>query len=817
MMMNKGLVRSALIWGAGRALPGIALATVMAVTSAQAAAPDATRFDIEAQPLGTALAAFTARTGITLSYGSTLPNVNSEAVKGEMAPAEALSRLLVGSGLTYRFTGPRAVVLEPAPTVSDGAMQLGPVRVAGDDGSQDAGDIPTPRTDRAATDRSHSYAARKATVAGKTAQDLREIPQSVSVVTRQRLDDQNIVTLEQALRQTTGVTSIPYGDGAAYYQVRGYPAEIQYDGIPANSAVQYQSQFDIGMYDRVELLRGPSGLLQGAGNPAGTINLVRKRPHDSFGWAASLMGGSWNNFHGDLDVTGPLNAAKTLRGRFVAAGDDRDFFYDKGHEKHGLIYGILEFDIAPDTTLTFSGSWQDQKQGPLDYGQSLVAVPPGGQFLDAPRSAFFGTDWSRSITHTRDAYASLDHDFGNGWAAKASLDYRQQRLTGPYGYIAGLTLPNLSTTYALQNQYVLNKWLGTDVNVSGPVQLFGRTHHLLFGANYAWQGNVSYWGSTTVPVADVFHIDIPETVVPFTGGSDIRTEQFGAYAQGRFSLADPLTLVAAVRVTDYRAKERDAVADADGGLTIGRYGSFYKTARVSGHVTPTVGLIYDVTHQISLYGSYATIFVPQSGDQVFGGGALKPRTGEQFEVGAKGSFLNGALTASAALFSLSDRNRAFGDPEHAGFYLAVGKARSRGAEAEISGEPLPGWNLYAGYTYLVTKYLDDESSAGLIFDTEEPRHNLKLWSSYRFGAIERPGFQIGGGVRVMSKTSRGGPYQPTYAVADAQVGFRLNGQWSATLSVNNLFDKSYYARVPSRLFGIYGEPRSFTVALRKSF
>lgn len=815
-MTKTGFVHAVLAAGMGRCLPGIAVALLMS-GAAQAAPAGTMNFDIAPQPLGSALTAFAAQTGLALSYGAALPNVNSAGAKGDMASAEALSRLLVGTGLTYRFTGPKAVILEQVPAADNGAVQLGPVRVTGSDDGQVSGDVPTPRTDRAATDRSHSYAARAATVAAKTAQPLREIPQSVSVVTRQRLDDQNIVTLEQALRETTGVTSIPYGDGSAYYQVRGYPAEIQYDGIPANSAVQYQSQFDIAMYDRVELLRGPSGLLQGAGNPAGTINLVRKRPHDSFGWAGSLMGGSWNNFHGDVDVTGPLDEAKTLRGRFVAAGDDRDFFYDKGHERHGLVYGILEYDIAPDTTLTVSGSWQNQTQGPLDYGQSLLAVPPNGQFLDAPRSAFFGTDWSRSYTHTRDAYASIDHDFGNGWAAKASIDYRQQRLTGPYGYIAGLIATDLSADYALQNQYVMNKWVGADANISGPIRLFGRTHQLLFGANYAWQGNVSFGGYEDAEVANVFHIDIPRTVVPFTFGSDIRTEQFGAYAQGRFSLADPLTLVAAVRITDYRSRERDAVADADGNVTVGRYGSFASTGRVSGHATPTVGLIYDVTRQISLYGSYATIFVPQGGDQTFGGGALKPRTGEQFEVGAKGSFLNGALIASAALFSLSDRNRAFGDPEHPDFYLAIGKARSRGAEAEISGEPLPGWNLFAGYTYLKTKYLQDDSSQGLIFDTEEPKHNFKLWSSYRFGPIEQPGFQIGGGVRVMSRTSRGGPYQPTYAIVDGQVGYRLNAQWSATVSVNNLFDKSYYARVPSQFFGLYGEPRSFTVTLRKSF
>ncbi len=767
--------------------------------------PQAAGFAIPPQPLADAITLFGQQSGMQVSvHGDLVRGRASPGVSGRLAPADALSRLLAGTGLTFRLLPDRTVTLEPAPQTSGQAVQLGPVQVQGSEQNGSLAITDTPRTDRAATDRSHSYAARAATVAGKEAQDLREIPQSVSIVTRQRMDDQNMITLEQALRQTTGVTAIPYGDGWAYYQVRGYAAEVQYDGIPANSAVQYQTQFDLGMYDRIELLRGPSGLLQGSGQPSGTINLVRKRPHDTFGWSGDLMAGSWANFHGDLDVTGPLDKNGAVRARFVASGETRGYFTDQEHQKHAMLYGIVEADLTPSTTLTVSGSWQNSRQAPLDYGQSTYI---NGQVLNAPRSAFFGTSWSRSITHTRDAYASVDQDLGNGWKARASLDYRQQRLTGPYGYIDGPVNPDNSAAYALQNQYVLNTWFGSDASVSGPVELLGRTHKLLFGVNYAWQGALSYSGFQDVAVANVYNITLPEVDVPLTSGSDTHTEQFGAYAQGRFSLLDPLTLVAGVRVTDYRAKERDGV---------GRFGDFYATSRSTGHVTPTAGLIYDATRQISLYGSYASIFVPQA-NLVFGGGTLKPRTGEQFEIGAKGSFLGGALTASAALFNIIDRNRAYADAAHPTYYIAAGKARSRGAEAEINGEPLPGWSLFAGYTYLDTKFLDDSTYQGLLYDAEEPKHTFKLWSTYRFGPLEKRGFQIGGGVRAMSSTTRGGPVQGAYAVVDAQVGYRLNRQWSLTVSVNNLLDKTYYARVPNSYFGIYGEPRSVMVALRKGF
>ncbi|WP_083224834.1 TonB-dependent siderophore receptor [Sphingomonas panacis] len=796
---------------------GIALAlfatTALSMTglcAIPAYAQGAASYDIPAGPLTRVLNQFARQAHVELIYDAPLTqNASSPGLKGSFGAAEGLSRILAGTGLTYRQTGPNMFTLERAPTADAGTVELGPLRVNGDEGSPFAPTtvIPTPKTDRAATDRSHSYAARAATVAGKTAQDLREIPQSVSVVTRQRMDDQNMVSVEDALRQATGVTAITYGDGTAYFQIRGYPAEVQFDGLPANSGLQYLGQYDLAVYDRVEVLRGPSGLLQGSGEPAGTVNLVRKRPHDEFGWAGSVMSGRWNTFHGDLDVTGPLDAAGTIRGRLVASGQDRDFFTDETHERHGLVYGIVDVDLDPSTVWTVSGTLQDQKLAPFDYGPGARA---DGTALNPPRSSFFGVNWAHSYTRSREAYSSLEHQFGNGWSAKASANYRWQHGTGAYGYINGLVNLNDSAAYALQSQDITDEWFGADVNVSGPVHLLGRTHQLLIGANYAWRSDLSRSGFVGTSVSDVFAIDIPEQPIPDTYASATRTTQYGFYAQGRFSLADPVTLVLGGRLTSYHSKAWAGLAQT---------GNFTDAPGVNAKFTPSAGLVWNVTSQVTFYGSYASIFVPQS-NLVYGGGTLKPRTGEQFEIGAKAALLDGALNLSGALFTMTDRNRAYLDPDHPGtpaYYIAAGKVRSRGVELEASGEVLPGWSLFAGYTYLDTKTLKADSGQGSIFDTEEPKHSFKFWSTYRFGAPDRPGFQLGGGLRAQSKTSRGGPVQDAYAVVDAQIGYRLNRQWSLTASVTNLFDKTYYARLPSRFYSVYGEPRGFTVTLRKGF
>lgn len=352
---------SALLFGCGTCALGMVPAAAQ-----EAAVPAGARiFAIQPQPLVDAMREFSSVTGIQVAYAASIGNgVQSPGVSGSYSPAEALSRLLTGTRLTYRFTGPNAITLEPAPTADTGTVQLGPVRVeAVDEGTAVA---MTSHADPAASEGTRSYAPRAVTVAGKTAQTPRDIPQSISVVTRERLDDQHLISLVDALRYTTGVTVPENGSGSPDYYARGYPLGIQYDGVPAtNGLTGYAPQFDLAMYDRVEVLKGPAGLLQGSAEPAGTINLVRKRPLDRFAANAQLSVGSWNNVFGDLDVSTPLNTSGTIRARAVLAGQDRDFFYDDVHERHGLAYAIVEADPSPDTTLSLSGAIQHTRRSPL--------------------------------------------------------------------------------------------------------------------------------------------------------------------------------------------------------------------------------------------------------------------------------------------------------------------------------------------------------------------------------------------------------------------------------------------------------------------
>lgn len=829
----------------------LAAAVALAISGAlcaegvgQAAAPRKIDFHIAGQPISDALTALGRQSGLTIIVESRLSRgLMATPLSGSYTPDEALRKILGPAGLRAEYLDGKTVAIRPATSGSPAAsaargdtdaLRLAQSGAPADSvatSSQGGGATAEPSTisseDKAAdsieevhvtaaflrepsTEGSGSYTSDTVTI-GKFPLALREIPNSVSVITRQLLDDQSINTLEDALSQATGITSVTFGDGTAYFQSRGYPADVQYESLPTSSGLQYLPQFDLVLYDRIEVFRGPAGLLQGSGAPGGTLNLVRKRPRDVFSVSSSVSAGSWSNILGNIDVAGPLSSSGAIRGRAVVAAQDGDLFYDNGHTRHGVGYGIIEADLTPNTLLTLSVAAQRDKLKGFSYGQPIVV---GGGILDAPRSTSYTPDWGVGNTTSKEGYAEISHHFDNAWIAKLNVDIRSARSDSLYGFPFGPVPANGQVFVSLRDQGSKSDWRGLDMNVSGPFDLFGRRHLLVLGANFASFERYSLTGIAGAPGVDV--LDIPSIPEPasFTPafGSSARSSQYGAYGLTRFKIADPLTLVVGGRVSHYESKTRNEIPAP---------GPWQQQPDVKHEFTPYGGLIYDVSRRISLYASYADVFVPQQQLSV-SGNALDPRIGKQYEAGIKGETENKKLNASLAVFRLKDTNRAVQDPLNPDFFVARGEVRSQGWEAEVSGSPLSRWDIYAGYTYLDTEYVNDPANQGLTFSPEEPRHTLKMWNKYRISGTAAQGFQVGAGVRAVTKTSRGTVYQGGYAVFDAQLGYRMNKNWLFTLNVDNLFDRSYFNRMPSSdsptfsCCGTYGQPRSVMLTARMS-
>ncbi|NBI45273.1 TonB-dependent siderophore receptor [Burkholderia sp. ISTR5] len=666
----------------------------------------------------------------------------------------------------------------------------------------------------ATTEDSGSYASRNATIGGRTPVPIKEIPASVSVLTRQRMDDQNMTTIQDALRNMTGVSAFEYGDGTAYYHARGTQLGIEFDGVSIVSGLQYLQQFDLGIYDRVELIRGPNAVLDGNGEPGGTVNLVRKRPQKEFHIGTETQVSSFGGVRQMVDVTGSLNKDGTLRGRAVLIGSDQHQSIDRARTKEVTAYGAIDWDITPRTTLSMSAGYQVNTNTGFDYGASgLFATPTSpAPFARVPSSFSqnFAPDWNYAYNSLQEVNANLVHRFSGGWKSQTTLFYRHEFVkadeadSGP-----GALAPGIAR-YTERRQQNTYDWFGADTNVSGPIQAFGRTHTLTVGANYslmsetAYSGNASLAGPGPLGTFSLYDPNVIGKVdVPFTFGTNTRLVQYGFYAQARVKLLDPLTLVLGGREAFYEQRSQSllpTVAD------------WQTDVNLNHKFLPSVGLVWDITRNTTAYASFSRFLAAQVANEV-GGSLVPPRTGEQYEIGVKNSFLGGRLNTTAALFRINDNNRAVADPNNPGFSIPAGKVRDQGFEFEVTGQPTENWNVYAGYTYLNAAY---ENTAADLSEGTDPKHLFKLWTKYAFSSGKLRGLSVGGGMLAQTQTTRG-VVQGGYAIFNAQVGYRFNKHVEASLALNNIFNRDYYLRPPSNFYSVFGDRRNVMLTVRSDF
>ena len=661
---------------------------------------------------------------------------------------------------------------------------------------------------------------RPVSIGGKTPLSVREIPQSVSVVTSQRIEDQNLVTVADALNQVTGITVTPNDGTQSQYRARGFALAVLNDGVPAVSALSGYQQFDLAIYDRLEILRGPSGVLQGSGEPGGAVNVVRKRGLAEFGGSIAASAGTWDNYRVTADIGGPLNSSGTLRSRAVGVWQDRTYFVHYTRNDKWLGYGALDWDIADRTTLSLAVTVQDDETSAPYSG--LPAWTTGG-LLRVPRETNSATPWSKYIWETQDYLLGLEHRFANEWLVKAQVSQRDQRFFFHDSYTAdGVRASDLTAPFARREYDYDYQRRAADVFVTGPVNLFGRTHSILMGYNY--DSLESSFGGVALTAAalqirapfDRSYL-VPDFNLPYNLGGVTETTQSGVYGQGRFSVADPLTVVVGARVSDYEVRTR---TQPPGVLSAWR-----TTFKRNGEVTPYGGVVWDINRWLSFYGSYADIFVPQSSTLLRAdGGGLDPRVGKQLEVGGKAEFFDGRLNASLAAFRLRDTGRSMADPDNVGFYVNAGEVEAKGWEAEVSGSPAPGYELQAGYTRLDTEYLTAAAALqGQKFDAWEPKHSFKFWAVKRFAEPGQRGLTLGVGFTTVSGTEAGTGSsavraQGGYTVANALLGYRVNESLSINFNANNLFDKTYYARLGgTNSYNTYGDPRNYSLSARFRF
>lgn len=541
--------------------------------------------------------------------------------------------------------------------------------------------------------------------------------------------------------------------------------------------------------------------------------------------STALMGGSWNNYRGDLDITGPLNTSGSLRGRAIVSAQDREFFYDDADSRTLLGSVMVEFDPIERATLGVSYTQQDTEVTPF----SGFPTYTDGGFLDLPRSTNLDARYSNGQRDTQEISAFGEYRFGGDWIAKATLRYQDSDFDRIQGKPSSAVNRETGATEIEQGHTILDtRNTGFDVHASGSFELFARRHTLTVGANT--QRTETH---TRIAVAPYFNSDnwfdpgydastIPthddDSTTAFVYNNRSRNRQSGLYGIARIRVLDPLTVVLGSRFTDYSNETRALRPTAQ---------NWVQGAKTDAEWTPYGGIVFDATKTLSLYASYSDIFRPQTTIDFYGD-VLEPVVGWQIETSLKGEFFDGALNSTAALFRIRDKNAAVNDPDpthntcgNAGTsqcQVAGGLTEHEGWELDFSGSPLRGLELTAGYTYF--KSTPRRSNNASLINVPQasrtflPRRVFKIWADYQFsGALKD--WSAGGGIHAMSETNGGLIHQGGVTTASLQAGYVINQHLEISLTVNNLTDKIYCHQLNDpRGFNNHGEPRNVMLTLR---
>lgn len=641
---------------------------------------------------------------------------------------------------------------------------------------------------------------------------LQELPQSATVITRQRIEDQGLDTLGQVMEQSPGVSRRQYGDdGAGYtsFQARGFNiTNYVIDGVPTTAAALQGyggvSVMDTAIYDNVAIVRGATGLLSGAGEPSASIMMQRKRPTAEFQGQVSAGVGSWGRYRGMADISGPLNDSGSVRGRLVAAYDQSRSWKDGYKGKRDVFYGVIEADLGARTVARLGLEHMDNRYD----GSSMHAFSvsdTAGNLVEWGRSDSATAAWAYSKQRRTMAFAQLEHEFNDDWSIQMAMGRSWLNNEQLYGVAAPEPTPQGRGSMTAGFNEKTPTQDTADITIKGRFQAWGQGHDIMLGANYyeLSRHDMAY-ARQRIPISQIkdFDRNLPRPDLKITGPDNQRARQWGAYAATRLRLTDKLALIAGGRVTNWKDHSNTTLR------------------KENGVFTPYAGLVYDWNEQWATYASYTQIFNPQS-SQDRDGNYLDPEKGNNYELGVKYLFPGEAASASLAVFQTRKDNLAVVDgkeltPSGTQAYTAASNTRSEGIEFEINGELAPGWQMGAGYTHYRFRGADGEQ-----IKTDIPADQVKLFTTYRLpGAWHK--LTVGGSVQWQSKifdnqltgVARETNTQKAYAVVDLMARYAITPRADLTVNFNNIFDKTYRLAYSSHT---YGAPRNVMASLRYQF
>ena len=655
------------------------------------------------------------------------------------------------------------------------------------------------------------YLATRSASATRTDTSIHETPQSISVVTKDAVEDIGATRLQDALDYAGGVGRANNfgGQGLTTFTVRGFTTgEFYRNGFPVNRG--YPNMPDANTIERLEVLRGPATMLYGRGDPGGTFNVVSKQPLPE---RTVTLGSQLNDQgmkRGTLDASGPLDEEGRLAYRLNVVGEGGETFRDHVETERYGVTPVITWQATDATKVIFEGDFM-RNNHPLDRGLTRFANQKG----TASRDTFWG-DKDVGKLHNDNSMAQLrfEHLLNENWTLGGGFQWLDGTLQGNGIEANGATSLNADGRTLQRNfNYRKLEWTDKDtqLNLTGHFSAGGFDHTLLTGVefeDYDYKSIIqrSSAAAGTYPI-DIFDPVYGQTRPPLTRTPTHDKENlktYAAFVQDQVALTERLKVLAGARFERFEHDYESYVSGVK------------PWSAADNAVTPRVGVTYDLTDTVAVYADAARSFKPNTGAARVGGG-FEPEKGKSYEMGVKWEALDRQLSVDAAIYQIEKKNVLTTDPVDSTFSVAAGQVRSRGFDLNVAGNLTPEWRLIGGYAYVDAEVTKDNTIRSGTRLMNIPRNSFSLLNVYEFQDGTLKGLGLGAGTKYVDEragqTANTAFAMDAYTVVDLLSYYKVNDKVRLNLDVKNLFNREFEEGAFGNIYAYPGAPRTVQVGI----
>jgi len=679
----------------------------------------------------------------------------------------------------------------------------------------DAVSISSTHTEETADGPVEGYRATRSASATRTDTPIEDIPQAISVVPEQVMDDLNITRMDRALDFAGGVGRGNNFGGVNIidYSLRGFISANTY----RNGFATYRglnSVPDMAAVERVEVLKGPSSGLFGRSEPGGVINMVTKRPQDDNFTHIKLSAGRWDRYRSTLDTNARLTEG--LFGRVNLVLEDNGSFRDHVENQRYIISPSISVQLSENTSLLIDTEFS-RTDIVMDRGIAAVGNKLGRMknttFLHEP-------DDGKISTEGRLLHISLEHHLNEFWKVRAATQYLDGHLQG--NTTGTTTAPVVGDTLGRLYQRREMEWndINTQLDLHGNFELGGFQHQLLTGIEYSNYRYTQHLDMTPVNAINIYDPIYNQRPSPLPGrkprnpGSQTHEENYAVNLADQMEFNERWHGLLGVRFERFEQRLYAASNRA-------------KSSQNKEAIVPRAGLMYKVLPNVGVFANAGFSFKPNSPSTDATTGitrVFKPEEGIGYEVGSKFSLFDERFGATVSLFHITKENVLTRDPTDptGTLSIAAGEVRSRGLDMQFSGQLTEQLRIIGAYAFIDAEVTKDNRGLKGNKILGVAKHSASLLAVYEFDGGSSIGASTTHFAKRPGETSRPSGvnndfYLPAYTTFDLLGRWQVNQDLSFNFNLDNLFNRTYYERSVSRSWVVPGEPRNLTVGVSFKF